>query len=160
MLDMTRIEIPRSIMCLFDSTLQLISLVLLLVHILFCLHGRIWNRVMLFYDGIIRMILLRGGSLFFIEAIYPHGKIMSTKGSMWWEVDVIMVMRNLVSLFLVSNYISICLLGSKVREEGEIHFWMPVLLTFDSCCSFLIWRSEFTSWIQLIYHKVFRVLKV
>lgn len=49
---------------------------------------------MLFYDGIIRMILLREGELFFIEAIYLHGKIMSTKGSMWWEADVIKVMRN------------------------------------------------------------------
>jgi len=79
---MTRIEIPQSTMCLFDSKLQSISLVLLVAHTLFCLHGKIWNRVMLFYDGIIRMILLRGAGLFFIKATYLHGKIMSTKGSM------------------------------------------------------------------------------
>lgn len=69
-------------MCLFGNMPQLISLVLLVVHIPFCLHGKIWSIAMLFYDGIIRMILLREGELFFIEAIYLHGKIMSTKGSM------------------------------------------------------------------------------
>lgn len=129
------------------------------MHILIDPHDRILNKARWFYDGIIRMILLRLGLLSFIGVLYLHGKIRSIKDSKWSIMDGIMVTRNLVFLDLASNCILICWWGSKGLEEGEVGFWMWVLPAFGLCCSFLRLRSGSTSLSRLFCHRGFRVLE-